>query len=306
MSRITHNFREEFGPRQKCKRGKVYPYFVKYSPLHIIDVHSPFFRLVCLFSDPKPRRRYHRQPGGVSKVILLCQLCKSPVKKLKKIRKKLSIETHSSKFTTPSYTYFNSNLFKSKHAQHDCLRFGWGNVLSPDGRGRHLHHLHAGGDTELGAEVLHPPSYHRAGQDGWGPAQQVGYHGPVQPQPGHGDVGPRSEQQSTWPVTLHYSRPSSHEGARVMVACWMVPRWLVLQLSSQPMSPPRTGGTGRRIRKASGPSSPDLTRFSSSPNMFCTVNCWPRPSTSRGQLSMPISQYTFYNLQMLFIIWRRV
>ena len=58
------------------------------------------------------------------KVILLCQLCKSPVKKLKKIRKKLSIETHSSKFTTPSYTYFNSNLFKSKHAQHDCLRFG--------------------------------------------------------------------------------------------------------------------------------------------------------------------------------------
>ena len=33
MSRITHNFREEFGPRQKCKRGKVYPYFVKYSPL---------------------------------------------------------------------------------------------------------------------------------------------------------------------------------------------------------------------------------------------------------------------------------
>ena len=71
-------------------------------------------------------------------------------------------------------------------------------------------------------------------------------------EPGHGDVGPRSEQQSTWPVTLHYSRPSSHEGARVMVACWRVHRWLVLQLSSQPMSPPRTGGTGRRIRKASG------------------------------------------------------
>ena len=44
------------------------------------------------------------------------------------------------------------------------------------------------------------------------------------PKPGHGDAGPRSEQQSTWPVTLHYSRPSSHEGARVMVACWMVPR----------------------------------------------------------------------------------
>ena len=78
--------------------------------------------------------------------------------------------------------------------------------------------------TQLGTEVLHPPSYHRAGQDGRGPAQQAGYHGPVQPQPGHCDVGPRSEQQSTWPVTLHYSRPSSHEGARVMVACWMEPR----------------------------------------------------------------------------------
>ena len=35
MLRITHKFREEFGPRQKCKRGKVYPYFVKYSPLHM-------------------------------------------------------------------------------------------------------------------------------------------------------------------------------------------------------------------------------------------------------------------------------
>ena len=38
MSRITHNFREEFGAHQKCKRGKVYPYFVKYSPLNVDDV----------------------------------------------------------------------------------------------------------------------------------------------------------------------------------------------------------------------------------------------------------------------------
>ena len=74
-------------------------------------------------------------------------------------------------------------------------------------------------------------------------------------------------------------------------AGWYPENWFSSS-SSQPMSPPRTGGTGRRTRKASGPSSPDLNRFSSSPNMFCTVNCWPRPSISRGQLSMPISQYT--------------
>ena len=33
MSQNTHNFWEE-GNHPKCKRGKVYLYFVKYSPLH--------------------------------------------------------------------------------------------------------------------------------------------------------------------------------------------------------------------------------------------------------------------------------
>ena len=66
--------------------------------------------------------------------------------------------------------------------------------------------------------------------------------------------------------------PSSHEGGSLWPAGWYPENWFSSS-SSQPMSPPRTGGTGRRTRKASGPSSPDLNRFSSSPNMFCTVNC---------------------------------
>ena len=89
--------------------------------------------------------------------------------------------------------------------------------------------------------------------------------------------------------------PAMRERGSWWPAGWYPDNWFSSS-SSHPLSPPRTGGTGRRIRKASGPSSPDLNRFSSSPNMFCTVNCRPRPSTSRGQLSMPISQYTFYNL----------
>ena len=66
--------------------------------------------------------------------------------------------------------------------------------------------------------------------------------------------------------------PAMRERGSWWPAGWYPDNWFSSS-SSQPMSPPRTGGTGRRIRKASGPSSPDLTRFSSSPNMFCTVNC---------------------------------
>ena len=35
-------------------------------PLYMSAV-LPMLSVVCLFSDPKPRRRYHRQQGGVSK-----------------------------------------------------------------------------------------------------------------------------------------------------------------------------------------------------------------------------------------------
>ena len=66
--------------------------------------------------------------------------------------------------------------------------------------------------------------------------------------------------------------PAMRERGSWWPAGWYPDNWFSSS-SSQPMSPPRTGGTGRRIRKASGPYSPDLNRFSSSPNMFCTVNC---------------------------------
>ena len=114
--------------------------------------------------------------------ILLCQLClwkcKSPVNKLKKMRKLIIIHSLELKYSTlPVIT----ELDKMDEDQPSKL------------------------------DIMDQSS----------------------PKPGHADAGPRSEQQSTWPVTLHYSRPSSytlssrpssHEGARVMVACWMVPR----------------------------------------------------------------------------------